>query len=80
MNVDLVRLVSGEAFRASSTLGNLIPILKAELPEDEYVEFARAIGRCMDQISQTVMEKAYINAPEVKLEHDVRVTKYWRVF
>lgn len=80
MNVDLDRLVSSVAFRAASTPGNLIPILKAELPQAEYLEFSRAIARCLDQISQTMIEQACAHAPQVKKDHKVRVARFGPVF
>lgn len=80
MNSDLARLVVIEAFHASRVLGGLVPALKESLPEAEYKQYALAIGACLNQISETILEKVYAEVPGLKESVSANIEKFGRAF
>ena len=80
MKEDVARLVVVESFRASASLGNLMPLLKEHLTSEEYATVSSALARCMGQIGLEVLNPLFVEHPELKEELDRRVHTYGRAF
>lgn len=80
MTEDLARLVAVTAFRSSTDLGNLIPILKEHCSETEYRDVADAIASAMTAIETSVTAKAKAFVPGIEQEWAAKVSAFGRVF
>jgi len=80
MKPDLARLIALESFRSSTMLGNLIPLIKLHLADEEYVSMSAALARCSAQIDLEVLEPLFSQHPDLKRELDERISTYGRAF
>jgi hypothetical protein len=80
MNSDLARLVVVEAFRACDALRGLLQPLKEDLSEAEYRKYLLAIGSCVAQIGDSVLERVYADVPGLEESVKANIEKSGRAF
>ncbi len=80
MDKDLAKLVAITAFRSSSEISNLIPLLREKCEDSEYQIFVKAIARASGEIGQQLMFRVFVEHPDLEKEFDEMVKKYGRPF
>jgi hypothetical protein len=78
MDRDVARHVLRVSFRASRELGNLVPLLKEELPAAEYEPLAKGIASAVAEVGFAVMEQVFALHPELRTEVDRQIDQYGR--
>lgn len=78
MEEALIRHIAKTAFKTSSTLGDLVPLLKANLGSnnEECIKFSKLIATAMAEIYFTLLDPIYKEFPHIKEEFDASIQKY----
>jgi hypothetical protein len=78
MDINLARHVVRVNFRCSRELQELMQLLKQELPEAEYEDYARAIASGIAAIGDALINKAVQSYPELEREIEASMAKFDR--
>ena len=80
MEKELAKLVVLTAFRSSSELGNLVPLLKEHVDEATYRRYGTAIATASAEIGRQILHPLFATYPELEAEIEANVRKFGRAF
>ncbi len=80
MNRDIAELIAKVAFRSSSDLCELIPLLKSHLSEGEYKAIRDQITKVGASIGYDIIQPIYNEHPDIEAAFDERIEKFGRLF
>lgn len=76
MDRDLARHVASVAFKASSRLTSLIPLLKEHSDATEYEAYAKAIASIAAEVDLRILNVVFSSYPDLKREIEAKIKKY----
>ncbi len=79
MDKKLAEYVAGVAFKSSSSLSRLIPVLKENLDENEYEEFRKAITKSVSIVGTEILFKIFNDYPEIDKCFKETIERYGRL-
>lgn len=79
IDVNLAEFVATVAFKCGAELSRLMPLLKENLPPDEYDEFSAVIFGVTREISEKIVLKIFGEFPSVDEKLKAMVEKYGRL-
>jgi hypothetical protein len=78
MEKDLARQLIRSAFRSSSELQSVLPLLKQQLPPADYKQYALGIASAIDAINQALLDPALAEFPELSQEVEASLKQHGR--
>jgi hypothetical protein len=75
MDLDVARQVVRATFRSSTSLTDLLPVLKAHCPPEEYQAFARAIAAVVGEAGLQLLNRVFAEHPELEAEVDEAIAR-----
>lgn len=76
MNRDLAEFVARIAFKNSSELSRLVPILKKELDEKEFEIYANVIKKISQKIGSEILLKIFREYPDIEKSFEKAIKNY----
>lgn len=76
MDKQIAHHVAYEAFKASSGLANLIPLLKENCDQEEYEMLAKKIASISGDIGIEILRYVFSIYPDIENEIDKKIRKY----
>lgn len=76
MDKELARHVAVVAFKASSSVASLVPLLKEHCEPGEYEAYAKAIASIAFEIHAELLKKIFSEHPEIEKEIEYKINKY----
>lgn len=76
MDIDIARHVLRAAFRSARELQDLLPLLKATMPAEEYDVLARGIASAIAEIGLEVTNRALAAHPALETEVETEVQRF----
>ena len=80
MDKDLGLLILTSCSQSTREIEELIPLLKAHAPSDDYEHLKLAIGSAIYGIMSEIMEYVENRCPELKGDRERRLEKFGRAF
>ena len=80
MDRDTAKFTATAALRSASDFMRILPVLKEQLAEDDYRQFASGIGEAAYGVTSKFMERAFGFVPQLRTEFDKKIAKFGRVF
>jgi hypothetical protein len=78
MDKELARHVARVAFKSSTEINDLIPFLKAFSSEEEYMSYVKYIASASASISTDLLQRVFLEHPDLEAEFEEKISKYGR--
>ncbi|MDM3870360.1 hypothetical protein QSV34_03220 [Porticoccus sp. W117] len=79
MKKDLAEFVANIAFKNSSELSKLLPLLKEQLDQDEYGYYVQAFSEALNIISIKILLKLFEEHPEIDRNIKETIQKFGKL-
>lgn len=79
MDNELAEFIARVAFKNSSELSKLIPLLKDHLEQDEYEQYAKTISKITGLVSTEIILKIFDEHPDIDAKFKETIQKYGKL-